>query len=464
MKKFISILLFFIAVSCSLAPKYNPPEILLPEKYKNLSGAYISNNKWWRHFNSEVLNQFIDEALANNKDIAISLAKIEKAAALITSAKSNYYPKFNGSIQGSQSWIKGNEVTGNSMPFLAGLNVSWQIDLFGRYKNTTLSAKASFISNKYVYEGVVLSIISQTISTFYLLNSLDLQLKIAEKTIISREKTVKIYKERYEAGLISLFDYSQMKSSLEEAKKMYYNIKISRENTETALMILIGKSPKEIYEKNIENTENIENIFILPVIPEGLPSSLLERRPDIKSAEQNIIIANANIGVAKAMYFPNISLTGLFGIVSQQFENLFTNPLLGWNYVGALNVPLLNFGEISSKVKEVEALKKEAILNYEKTVQKAFADLRKSLINQTEKRKILKSLEIMKDELKTAYNIAIIQYEKGFISYIDLLETERNLFETEINLAQARSDYILSIVDVCVSLGGGFNQSEDEKE
>ena len=247
-----------------------------------------------------------------------------------------------------------------------------------------------------------------------------------------------------------------MKSSLEEAKKMYYNIKISRENTETALMILIGKSPNEIYEKNIENTENIENIFILPVIPEGLPSSLLERRPDIKSAEQNIIVANANIGVAKAMYFPNISLTGLFGIVSQQFESLFTNPLLGWNYVGALNVPLLNFGEISSKVKEAEALKKEAILNYEKTVQQAFADLRNALISQSELQNVVKSLDIMRGELRRAYDIVTLQYDRGYVSYIDVLDTERTLFQTEMELASARSDYITAVVNVCMALGGGW--------
>lgn len=461
MKKILYFIIFFVTISCSLAPKYSRPNMALPESYKNYSGSYISSEKWWHHFNSETLNILIDEALKNNKDIAIAVTKIEQSAALLTSAKSNFYPKLDGNIKANQMWIKGNEVTSSSIPFLASLNVSWQIDLFGKYKNLSKSAKATLMSNKAIYEGVKLSIISQTISSFYLLKSIDLQLKIASDTIKSRQKTVEIYKDRYKAGLTSLFDYSQMKSSLEEAKNTYYNLKISRENTESSLMMLLGKSPKEIYNSSINANKNIEEVFILPVIPEGLPSSLLERRPDIISAEQNIISANADIGTAKAMYFPDISLTGLFGIVSNQFESLFTNPMLGWNYAGALTMPLLNFGEISSKVRQSEAVKKQAILNYEKTVQKAFADLRKALLTQNEKRNILQSLENMKKELKIAYDIAIIQYEKGYISYVDLLETERNLFETEINLASARSDYILSIVDVCVSLGGGFTNESN---
>ncbi len=461
MKKIIYIFFIFMVTSCSFAPKYQRPNIDLPEKYSSSNGVNISDKEWWKHFNSEILNNLVNEAVTNNKDIALAIAKVEQSAAMFTSAKSGLYPKLNAEVEASETWIKGNKVNSSSPPFLAGLNVSWQIDLFGRYRNTAKAAKASLISNQAVAEGVILSVIGQTISGFYLLKSLDLQLEIAKRTLLSRQKSIKIYEERYKAGLISLFDYSQMKSSLEEAKTALYNTKISRENAEVALMVLLGKSPKEITENVVTREKNIEDTFIFPVIPAGLPSTLLERRPDIKSAEQQIISANANIGVAKAMWFPNISLTGLFGIVSNEFESLFTNPMLGWNYTGALTMPLLNFGEVSSKVRQSEAVKKEAIINYEKTVQKAFADLRNSLLKQNELQNILKSLEVMRNELQKAYDIAIMQYERGYIAYLDLLDTERNLFETELNLAATRSDYISAIVDVCIAIGGSLWEEKD---
>ena len=457
MKNILNIVVVLVIVGCSFAPQYERPKMALPDSFGYANGRDNAvSSQWWKHFDSEILNVFVEEALMHNRDIMAAAARTEQAAAMLGTAKSALFPSVDGTVQISENWVKGDKVQGGTPPFSAGLNASWQIDLFGKYRNATESAKAQLLASHAAWEGVMLSVIGQTVSGFYLLKSLDLQLNIAKETVASREKSVTIYEQRYEAGLISQLDLAQMKSSLETARSSYFKVKISRDKADAALMLLLGRSPADIMETSIASGIDLEQVFIQPVIPSGLPSKLLERRPDIKSAEQSIISANADIGTAKAMWFPDISLTGMFGIVSNELDRLFTDPKLAWSYGASANIPLINFGRVSSGVRQAEARKKEAVINYEKTVQQAFADLRNALISQSELQNVVKSLDVMRGELRRAYDIVTLQYDRGYVSYIDVLDTERTLFQTEMELASARSDYITAVVNVCMALGGGW--------
>ena len=232
--------------------------------------------------------------------------------------------------------------------------------------------------------------------------------------------------------------------------------RISRDAAETALSVLLGRSPRAIMDDTVQRGKLLEAIPTPPVIPAGVPSELLDRRPDIRQAEMGLKSANANIGVAKAAWFPSISLTGAFGIISPQLHTLMSNPLQTWSYGGSASVPLLDFGRVASGVEAAEAQQREALATYEKTVQNAFKDMRDALTQQQEINNVVASLERTVKELRLSVDLANMRYDNGYSSYLEVLDAERSLFDSEMQLASARSARLSSIVNVCLALGGGW--------
>lgn len=304
--------------------------------------------------------------------------------------------------------------------------------------------------------GMRLSIAAQTSNAYFLLRSLDLQLSTAERTVKTRTDALRIYTARYEQGLISELDLSRAKTEVETAKTALYQTRISRDAAESALEALLGRSPKDIMDGTVQRGMTLESIPTPPVIPAGVPSDLLERRPDIQQAEMSVKSANANIGVAKAAWFPAISLTGLFGVVSPELHTLMSNPLQTWSYGGAASVPLLDFGRVKYGVEAAEAKQRESLATYEKTVQGAFKEMRDALTRQQEMSNVVASLERMVKELRLSVELANTRYDNGYSSYLEVLDAERSLFDSEMALAAARSERLSSIVNVCLALGGGW--------
>ena len=243
---------------------------------------------------------------------------------------------------------------------------------------------------------------------------------------------------------------------VETAKTALYQTRISRDAAESALEALLGRSPKDIMDGTVQRGMTLESIPTPPVIPAGVPSDLLERRPDIQQAEMSVKSANANIGVAKAAWFPAISLTGLFGVVSPELHTLMSNPLQTWSYGGAASVPLLDFGRVKYGVEAAEAKQRESLATYEKTVQGAFKEMRDALTRQQEMSNVVASLERMVKELRLSVELANTRYDNGYSSYLEVLDAERSLFDSEMQLAAARSERLSSIVNVCLALGGGW--------
>ena len=306
-----------------------------------------------------------------------------------------------------------------------------------------------------------LSIAAQTSNAYFLLRSLDLQLSTAERTVKTRTDALRIYTARYEQGLISELDLSRAKTEVETAKTALYQTRISRDAAESALEALLGRSPKDIMDGTVQRGMTLESIPTPPVIPAGVPSDLLERRPDIQQAEMSVKSANANIGVAKAAWFPAISLTGLFGVVSPELHTLMSNPLQTWSYGGAASMPLLDFGRVKYGVEAAEAKQRESLATYEKTVQGAFKEMRDALTRQQEMSNVVASLERMVKELRLSVELANTRYDNGYSSYLEVLDAERSLFDSEMQLAAARSERLSSIVNVCLALGGGWKEPEE---
>ena len=445
--------------ACSFAPDYQRVEMTMPTAWSGTEQGEVLEKMWWKRFDDAVLNALVDEALLHNRDIVVAAARVEQARARLGTARAEMLPLLSGQADASPVWVDNRQVQGTTAPYSAGFGASWEIDLWGKLRNASESARYQMLATEAAQEGVWLSVVGQTASGYFMLRSLDLQEHIAERTLKTREDALKIYTARYEQGLISQLDFARASTEVESARTALYQARVSRDAAESALLVLIGRSPRDIMDGSVKRGPELESIPTPPVIPAGVPSDLLERRPDIRQAEYGVLSANADIGVARAAWFPSISLTGLLGIVSPELHLLMSNPLETWSYGGTASVPLLDFGRVASGVRAAEARKQEALATYEKTVQSAFGDVRNALVKQQESVNVLTSLETMVGQLRLAADLARVRYDTGYSSYLDVLDAERSLFNSELQLASARGERLVSIVNVCLALGGGWKDA-----
>lgn len=458
------VLLGLTAAGCSFAPEYHRPLLETPPAWNNADADALPETleaRWWRRFDDAALNALVEETLNHNRDLAAAAARVDYARAQMGIARAELLPLIGGQAQGVPTWVDNSRVHDTTSPFSAGFNASWELDLWGKLRNARDAALNSLLSSEAARQGLRLSLAGQTANSYFLLRSLDLQLITAERTLRSREEALEIYTARYEEGLISELDLMRAKTEAETAKTALYRTRVSRDAAESALAALAGRSPRAIMDGHIERGRDLESIPPAPVIPAGLPSDLLERRPDIREAEFALKAANANIGAARAAWFPSISLTAMFGVVSDELHSLLSNPLQTWNYGVTGSVPLLDFGRVFYGVEAAEAQQREAVAVYEKTVQQAFRDMRDALTKQRESTNIVESLERTVKELRLSTELARTRYDNGYSSYLEVLDAERSLFDSEMSLASALSDRLTAIVNVCVNLGGGWKEDAD---
>lgn len=445
---------------CSLAPDYQRPVLEMPTAWKNDGQAAreVLEVQWWKRFGDPVLTKLVDEALTYNRDLAAAMARVDYARAQLGLARAEQLPTIGGAAASNQLWTDHRRITqgGSSAPYSAAFNASWELDFWGKYRNATEAARAQMLGTEEALRGLQLTIAAQTANAYFALASLDLQLATAERTLKTREEALAIYMARYEQGLISELDLTQSKTMVETARTSIYRTRVSLDAAESSLAVLIGRSPRDILDGIVQRGLALEKIPAPPVIPAGVPSDLLDRRPDVRQAEHALIASNANIGVAKAAWFPSISLTGAFGVISPELDLLFKNPSKTWGYGVNAQMPFLDFGRVSSGVRSAEAMQREALATYEKTIQSAFKDVRDALASQREATNIVESLERMVSDLRTARDLARTRYDNGYSSYLEVLDAERSLFQSEMDLASARSDRLSTVVNVCLALGGGW--------
>ena len=462
----LAMTLALLLSACSLAPRYERPEQDIPEQWRKVDlGSTPLHTDWWNRFNDPVLTAMVEEALKNNQDLAESLAKIDSAAAQVGVATSSLFPRVSadgGASSQSSSTKVANYSTladRSNTNYQGSLNASWELDFWGKYRNNRTMLSDVLMNTVVGHEALRLSVAGQTAQGYFALLALDMQLDTARRTLKSREDAFGIYTSRYKQGDITELDWQRARAEVETARAQVHTSTVSVDQAEAALAVLLGRSPRDIINRAMPRGQAIGMLPAPPVLPEGLPSALLERRPDVRAAEYLIMAYNANIGVARAQFFPSISLTGMLGTLSAAVGNLFTGPAGAWSYGASGTLPVLDFGNNWYNLKDAEAQKRAAIAVYLKTVQMAFKDIRTSLTAQREADAIVRSMQIQVESLRRSVDIARLQYDNGYTDYLTVLDTERQLFAAELQLATALQDRLDAVVSVCMALGGGWEDA-----
>jgi multidrug efflux system outer membrane protein len=413
---------------------------------------YLANTAWWEQFGDPVLNDLVNTALRENKDLMIATARIDEFAGRYGFVRSGLFPQVGAGYEVSR---QRNVPSGATQPstynsYSAVLNAGWEIDIWGRIRRQTEAANAQLLASEEGRNGVVLSLIGSVAGAYINLRNLDRQLEIAKATAKSRGESYALFKLRFEGGVISLLELSQNKSQYEEALASIPPLEKAIAQQENGLSVLLGRNPGPIIRgKDIDQ-------LLLPTIPAGLPSELLERRPDIRRTEQDLIAANALIGAARAAYFPTISLTGLFGYASPSLSSLFEGPSKVWQYGAPITMPIFTAGAIAGQVQAAEAVQQQALFGYQKTIQEAFREVDDSLVSQDRTREQLLAQRRQVEALQQYASTARLRYDNGYTSFIEVLDAERSLFNVQLQYTQTHQVQLQAMINLYLAMGGGW--------
>jgi multidrug efflux system outer membrane protein len=465
----LSSLIVLLLAGCAVGPDYERPSVTSPETWRSGTALptsekpeELANLAWWKQLEDPVLDALVAEALANNRDLKIAAARVDEAAGVLGTTRAQLFPQFGASLGGSRAQASNAGATPipvtvdrvNSQ-YSAALNVGWEIDLFGRIRRATEASRADLLSTEESRRGVALSLAATVANSYISLRDLDAELDIARQTLKTREESLRIFDLRYKGGVVSEMEVAQVRSEMEAARIAVTNLELSVAHQENALSALLGRLPGPIPRGKTLATMG------LPLPPVSLPSTVLERRPDIRLAEQNLIANNARIGVAKAAYFPTVSLTGLLGSSSVAFSNLFTGPAKVWSYGADLTMPIFTAGAIAGQVKSAEARQVQALEQYRKSIETAFREVDDALIGGTKSREAVDS-RIRQVEALTIYaRSARLRYEGGYSSFLEVLDAERSLFQAQIYESQARGQALIAVTTLYKVLGGGWQAASE---
>ena len=457
----LAVLLTVLAAAsgCTVGPDYVKPEVDTPENWRfsieDASGTV--NAQWWEQFDDPVLDALINQALINNKDVRIAAARVEEFAARVDITRAGFYPQIGYDAAGGRNSTSldaaGGLPAGTSRindNYLAALNVGWELDIWGRIRRSTEAARAQLLAAEEVRSTVILTLVSSVASSYIDLLSLDKQLVIAKRTLESRGETVELFQTKFEGGVVSALEVAQIKSEYEQAAVRIPSLERQIALQENALSILLGNNPG-----SIPRGKPLQDM-VAPEVPAGMPSELLARRPDISRAEQELVAANAQIGVARANYFPTISLSGLFGYASTELSDLLSGSSEIWGIGADALGPIFTGGLTAGQVRASEAVQRQALVGYTQTIQVAFREVDDALISNVKFREELVAQQLRVDALVDYNRFAQIRYDEGQVSYIEVLDSERRLFDAELLHTQSMGAVLVSSIGIYKAMGGGW--------
>jgi multidrug efflux system outer membrane protein len=437
-----------------MGPNYKRPPVVLPDRFYGEQGAAEASSfgdlPWWDVFQDPVLKGLVEEALKNGFDARLAVARVQEARALYGVARSQLFP----SVDYQAGWLRTrpdqflNPSGATLTEWRAEVGAKWEIDLWGRIRRLNESARARYLATEEARRGVLLSLLSEVATAYFELCELDAELEIAKRTTSAFQDTYDLFKRRLEGGAASALETSRAEGSLGQVAAQIPEIERAIVARENQINLLLGRNPQAI-------ARGGPSMPLPPATPAGLPSTLLERRPDVRQAEQLLVGANADIGVAKAAFFPTLSLTGLFGNISPELGNLFSKGKT-WNLgTGALG-PLFHGGAVKRNYEAVKARWEQAKIEYEATVTQSLAETSTALIARTK----LVETESQRARAVQAYREAVrlanLRYGSGLSAYFEVLEAQQQLFPAEIGLAQTRRDQLIAVVSLYKALGGGW--------
>jgi len=458
--------LLLLVQGCAVGPNYVRPKVNAPTEYHGAEAsaqqASFADLPWWEIFKDERLKELIQTALANNYDLRVAITRIEQSRQIATQARAQYFPFINYSVSSSDGR---NEFAGTVAPnggqtrgaFVAAASAAWEADVWGRLRRLNESARAQYLSSEEARRAVMLSLVSDVAQAYLQLLALDLQLDITKQTTASFTQTLKLFTDRLEGGVSSKLDTSRAAAALGTAAASIPELEREIALTENQISVLLGNNPAEI-----QHTAKLLDEIIPPDVPAGLPSALLERRPDVREAEQQLRSANAQVGVASANFFPQIGLTALLGRASTPLSALSSGQANVWSIGGNLAGPIFQGGALRAQKRQAVAFWEQTKLQYEQTALNAFLDVSNALISRQKYEGIQKEQAYAVQAYQESVKIALQRYLAGKASYYEVLEAQQQLFPAEISLAVTELNRRVVIVQLYKALGGGWNLKDPD--
>jgi multidrug efflux system outer membrane protein len=458
--------------ACALGPNYRRPDTKTPAAYRfeqDAGADSVADAGWWQVYGDPALQSLIRESLANNLDVRIAAARVDQARAALGSARLQQLPQIGVTADATRQRTSVYELPAGTPPvnnaFAVEGTLSYEIDFWGKYRRATEAARAQLLQSAYAKQDVMAGLVSSVATAYFTLQTLDEQLAITRRTLGTRQKFVDLTQAQHDRGTVSQLDVATAQAQLAIAKANLPDLLRQIGQTENQLSVLLGHNPDRILRGDGRaagagqpgaGADRPPPIGRPPVPAAGLPSGLLERRPDLREAEQNLVAANAQVGVAKANLFPSITLTAAGGGVSSALSSLFTGPARAWSVGGELMQPLLNSQRNLYQLDLADAQKRQALLQYQKSVQTAFQEVSDALIARQQDADVQAAQEAQVDAQRRANTIALARYRVGYASYFNVIDADRDLFTAELSLSAARLNTQLSVVQLYRALGGGW--------
>ena len=455
----VTALVGFTLAGCTVGPDYVRPSVDPPATWRidYPKAAEVANTKWWEQFGDPVLNELIETALRENRDVRIAAARVDQFIGALVSTRSQLYPQIGYSADTSRfrsSRVGVPPIPPGADPYFtlyqASLGASWQLDLFGRVRRLTEAAQAQVYASEQAQRGVVLSVVAGMASSYIGLRALDRQLEIARATAGNFGETARIFDLRFKAGIVSQTEVSQIRSQYQQALAAIPAFEQAIAGQENLISILLGRNPGPI-----PRGKTIDQL-VAPLVPADLPSALLERRPDILQAEQNLVAANANIGATRALYYPTISLTGALGSASTAFGTFLSGPASAWLIGAGLAGPIFTFGAIEGQVQTAEAQERAALNFYQQTILNAFRETNDALTGSQKKIEEAEMQRLRVVELREFARLSRLKFDKGIAGYLEVLVAENELFAAELAAVSLLADRYTQLVNVYQAMGGGW--------
>jgi outer membrane protein, multidrug efflux system len=449
---------------CAVGPNYRRPKVNVPDVYRDEppttssqpATTSLGNEKWWEVFQDPVLQQLIRTALQENYDVKVAAARILQAQAQLGITRANQFPT---AAAGVQAYSENNPKIASAFPAYeandaeVNLSVIWNLDFWGKYRRMTEAARNNLLATEWGRQAVISSVVSSVAADYFQLRELDLALEISKRTLTSRQDSLRLTRVLNVNGSASLLDLRQAEELVYTAGEQIPDLERQIQQQENAICDLLGENPGPVG-RGLKLTDQT----LPPAVPAGLPSELIDRRPDIRESEANLMAANANIGVAKAAYFPSISLTGTAGLESYSLGKLFTGSAGLWNTAASLTQPVFQAGALRSGMRLAQAEQEQLLLIYKQTIIGAFQQVSDALVGYQKNRESREQQELLTSATADADRLSKILYQNGGASYLQVLTSETNYFAAELNLAQAELNERLALVQLYNALGGGWQE------
>jgi multidrug efflux system outer membrane protein len=465
--RLLAVLLALFAAGCALGPNYQRPQVPTPPKWRDLPTAEaesLANAPWWEVFDDPALQELIRTALTENKDLKIAVERIEEARARYGFTRADLWPKVDASATAGRLRFNSGSllhtpegdaetVTEGTETAIYALSadVSWEIDFFGRIRRASEAQQALFLETEEARRSAVLALVADVATAYLELRDFDRRLEIARRTIVSRQEYLQLARDRFEGGITPELDMRQAEAELRRVEVVLFDLERLIALKENELSVLLGRNPGAITRGRSVSEQRLPG-----AVPAGLPAALLDRRPDIREAEQRLAAATANIGEAKALLFPRIALTGSFGFASTEFDTLFEGPSKSWNIIGNLLQPIFNAGKNKRRVEITESRQRQLLYDYEATILDAFRETEDALIAYRKTGEQRQAQGARVEAERKVLELAELRYRGGVAAYLEVLDAQRSLFGAELDEAETIGSHLAWLVRLYKALGGGW--------